>query len=136
MNEIINRQKVRRNLNVDNDDFLLVSVGELSARKNHIVVLRALNQIRYSHPKMSDKFKYIIVGQGDLEKEYGEYIDSHGLNNNVKLLGYRSDISELLQASDLFVFPSLQEGLPVALMEAMASGIPTICSRIRVSPQK
>ena len=49
----------------------------------------------------------------------------------LKLVGYKSDIADLLHASDLFVFPSFQEGLPVALMEAMASGIPVVCSEVR-----
>ena len=54
-----------------------------------------------------------------------------GIRDRLKLAGFRKDIAELHKAADIFVFPSLQEGLPVALMEAMASGLPIVASRIR-----
>ena len=62
--------------------------------------------------------RYTVFGKG-------------GLEDHVKLLGFRTDVAELCQAADVFVFPSKQEGLPVALMEAMACGVPVVCSRIR-----
>lgn len=100
---------------------LLISVGELSARKNHQVVVKALNSIN------DNNIYYVIIGKGCLEYEL-KNLDNTG---RLKLLGYRTDVVELLHCSDLFVFPSLQEGLPVALMEAISSGIAVICSRIR-----
>ncbi len=54
-----------------------------------------------------------------------------GVNDRVKLLGHRSDIAELCKSCDIFAFPSFHEGLPVSVMEAMASGLPILCSRIR-----
>lgn len=129
--EMLNRQQLRNSLGVKNEDFLLISVGELSKRKNQIVVLKALYSIKQHSPETATRLKYIIVGQGNLDTTFKDYIESHGLKENVKLLGFRSDISDLLKCSDLFVFPSLQEGLPVALMEAISSGIEVVCSRIR-----
>ena len=99
---------------------LLISVGELSVRKNHKVVVEALQSL-------PDDYWYVIVGKGDLKDEL-EKMDHTG---RLKLLGFRTDIKELLWCSDLFVFPSLQEGLPVALMEAMAAGLPVVASDIR-----
>ncbi len=131
LSELGTRQKLRKELGVKNDDLLLISVGELSERKNQIVVLKALDVIKYTNPELFTKIKYIIVGQGILESRYKEYITSRRLETNVLLLGFRSDIPELLKSSDLFVFPSIQEGLPVALMEAMSSGIDVVCSNIR-----
>ena len=128
---MLNRQQLRNSLGVKNEDFLLISVGELSKRKNQIVVLKALYSIKQHSPETATRLKYIIVGQGNLDTTFKDYIESHGLKENVKLLGFRSDISDLLKCSDLFVFPSLQEGLPVALMEAISSGIEVVCSRIR-----
>lgn len=128
---MINGHKLRRELGILVDDYVLISVGELSERKNQIVVLKALNRVKRSQPEIGNKLKYILVGKGSKEEEYKEFIRTYGLEENVQLLGFRLDIPELLHASDLFVFPSYQEGLPVALMEAMSSGVDVICSRIR-----
>ena len=104
---------------------MLLSIGELSDRKNHEVVIQALKEV--SNPKI----KYFIVGQGPLEQKLVNLVETLGLTKQVILLGYRTDVSELCQAADLFVFPSHQEGLPVALMEAIACKTPVICSNIR-----
>lgn len=117
---LIKRQEKRTEIGVPIGAIILISVGELSVRKNHRVVVEALQ-------KLMDDYYYVIVGKGDLKNEL-ESIDKTG---RLKLLGYRTDIVDLLHASDLFVFPSLQEGLPVAMMEAMAAGLPAVCSRIR-----
>lgn len=104
---------------------MLLSVGELSERKNHEVVIKALGQMK------RDDIKYFIAGQGALEGYLNELIRQNGLCDNVKLLGFRCDVNKLTKAADAFIFPSLQEGLPVALMEAMATGLPVVCSNIR-----
>lgn len=128
---LLKRWEIRSELGIPKAGYLLISVGELSTRKNQIVVLKALNEIRISQPKIFGSIYYILVGQGELKQSYEDYINDHELGEHVKLLGFRSDIPDLLHASELFVFPSIQEGLPVALMEAMASGIDVICSKIR-----
>jgi glycosyltransferase EpsD len=114
------RQKKREEIGIPQEAHLLISVGELSERKNHKVVVDSLQSL-------SDNYWYLIVGKGELKEEL-QHLDKTG---RLKIVGYRNDIKELLWASDLFVFPSLQEGLPVALMEAMAAGLPIVCSRIR-----
>ena len=119
------REKKRAELGLKETDIMLLSVGELSKRKNHEVVICAL------HGMKNPDVKYLICGMGELEGCLKKTIKELGLENQVNLLGYRTDISELMQTADIFVFPSLQEGLPVALMEAMASGLPCIVSRIR-----
>lgn len=119
------REKKRAELGLKETDSMILSVGELSKRKNHEVVIRALHELDDSD------VKYFICGMGGLEGYLKKIIKELGLENQVELLGYRTDISGLLQAADIFVFPSLQEGLSVALMEAMASGLPCIAGRIR-----
>lgn len=104
---------------------VLLSVGELNKNKNHIVVLNALS-------KLQDKrFIYLICGRGILKEYLEEKIKELGLNNNVKLLGYRNDITKILKIADLFIFPSKREGLPVSLIEAMAANLPVIASNVR-----
>lgn len=116
---------LRRSISVGKEDKLLLSVGELIRRKNHESVIRALAMLDDS------KLKYRICGRGELESYLQDLIDELHLTDRVQLLGYRNDISELCECADLFVFPSFQEGLPVALMEAIASKVPVICSDIR-----
>lgn len=115
----------RKELNINNDDIALLSVGELTKRKNHLAVIEAIKQIN------DVNLKYFICGTGPLKKKILKKINKYHLDNQVFLLGFRKDIVDICNACDLFVFPSLQEGLPVALMEAMACGMPVICSNIR-----
>ena len=118
-------QRKRAELGISDEDILFLSVGELSKRKNHQVVLDALANLQLPN------VKYLICGEGELREYLTQQIERLHLKEQVQLLGYRRDVAELCQAADLFVFPSRQEGLPVALMEAIASRTPVICSRIR-----
>ena len=126
-NTLTNEEKltIRRSLGIKDNEKMLLSVGELIPRKDHETAIRAIH-------KLNDKrIKYFICGQGALHDHLQTLINDLGLSDNVKLLGFRTDISELCCCADLFVFPSRQEGLPVALMEAIASKTPVICSDIR-----
>lgn len=107
------------------DATIFVSVGELIKRKNHIAAIKA-----FSKACIPNSF-YLICGIGELEEYLKEEIEKQGLTGRVILLGYRLDAKEIMKASDVFLFPSFQEGLPVALMEAMACGKPCLASRIR-----
>ncbi len=115
----------RKELNLSGNDIMLLSVGELSARKNHEIVIRALGKIN------NLRLHYFIAGTGELKEAYTNLVKELNLDKNIHFLGYRTDISELCHAADLYIFPSVQEGLPVALMEAIASRTPVICSDIR-----
>lgn len=119
------KKRVYSQLGIGSSDKMIVSVGELSRRKNHEVVIRALGKMQNS------SFHYFICGTGSLEDKLKRIAAELGISDNIHFLGFRKDIFELLKASDLFVFPSLQEGLPVALMEAMACRCNIVCSRIR-----
>ena len=121
----INRNEKRAELHFSGDDFVFMSTGQLSVRKNHEVIIRSLDKIH------NPKVKYLVVGFGELENSLKILVNELGLNNRVVFAGYRSDVKELLHAVDAYVFPSLQEGLPVSLMEAMAVGLPVVCSKIR-----
>lgn len=120
------REAVRAALGIAPDAVFILSVGELIARKNYDVAIDALSAL---DPRL--KVDFCIAGIGDKEDELRQHIRDKGLAGKVRLLGFRDDIPDLLHAADVFFFPSLQEGLPVAVMEAMACGLPIVCSRIR-----
>ncbi|MPQ33289.1 glycosyltransferase family 1 protein [Clostridium estertheticum] len=119
----IDRREKRKELGISDNQIALISVGELSKRKNHEVIIRALAKL--NNPNTI----YFICGQGVLD----EYLKDRAkeLKVDVRFLGFRKDVFEIFAATDLFVFPSLQEGLPVALMEAMSIGLSVVCSKIR-----
>lgn len=118
---VVDQQKIKNELNIPINNKVIISVGELSKRKNHEIVIKAL--------KDKKNITYIICGQGDLKDYLNDLAKQY--NVDLRLLGFRSDRIELMKISDIFVFPSLQEGLPVALMEAMACELPCIVSNIR-----
>ncbi len=119
------RESVRRSLGIGKDEKMLLSVGELNRNKNHENVIRALNELH------NPVYRYYICGQGILEQELKGLTQKMNLEDQVIFLGYREDIADIYQAADLFIFPSLREGMPMALMEAMAVKTPVICSDIR-----
>ena len=119
------RHNIRAEMGVPDDALLLCSVGELNENKNHALVIKALAQL--DNPNIH----YCIAGMGAYREKLEVLSQELGVARCVHLLGYRSDINELYKSSDIFCFPSLREGLPVALMEAMASGLPCLASRIR-----
>lgn len=119
------RQALREECGIGADEKIVLSVGELSARKNQKVIIKAL-----TCPGM-ERVHYVIAGEGALRQELESYAAELRVRDRLHLLGFRSDIAELLKSSDVFAFPSYQEGLPVSVMEAMAVGVPVVASRIR-----
>lgn len=119
----VNKKAKREELGIPEDAKLLLSVGELNENKNHETVIRAIADMRDTY--------YIVAGGGSRKEKLLSIIEELGLTDRVKLLGRRDDIAELCSAADVFVFPSFREGLSVALMEAMACGLPCAVSKIR-----
>ena len=97
---------------------MIISVGELNDNKNHEIIIRAIARI--------PKVKYVIVGKGNLETHLLELTAELNVSDRVILTGYRTDIKELLIASDCFAFPSKREGLGIAALEGMSVGLPVI----------
>lgn len=119
------RKEKRLELDIQKEDIVLVSAGELNINKNNRVIIEALAKIK------NDKVHYFICGQGELEKELRTLAENKGVKKQIHFLGYRTDMKELLLAADVFVMPSIREGLSRSIMEAMASGLPCLVSRIR-----
>ena len=124
----VDRQLKRISLVVENDDFLLLSVGELSSRKNQRIVIEALHIIQ--EKGCIGNIVYLIAGTGQLKEEYELLIKKYGLEKHIKLLGFRTDVEELCNTVDCFVHPSIREGLGIAPLEAMAAGLPLISASI------
>ena len=121
--EKFDRVAKRQKLGIKEDDFFVLSVGELNQNKNQEVIVRAIAKLN------NPKIHYFIAGKGD-KADYLQELAKQ-LNVNMHLLGYRTDIVELLNAADVYAFPSYREGLSVALMEAMSAGLPCVVSKIR-----
>lgn len=121
----VNREKKREELGIKNDDIMILSVGELNANKNHRVVIDALAKLHNSH------IHYCIAGEGVFRNILKKKASK--LNERVQLLGYRIDIVQLMQSADIFVFPSKREGLGLAAIEAMATGLPLVVADNRGS---
>lgn len=124
-NTSINISDKVNELNLDIDKRVLLSIGELNKNKNHKIVINALKELD------TKGFYYLICGKGPEKDNLIKLINDLNLNENVKLLGYRNDINEILQLADIYIHPSFREGLPVSVMEAMASSLPVLCSNIR-----
>ena len=127
LHQTIDITKKKKELGLPLNKKILLSSGELIKRKNHETVIRALAQLKNKF----DDFHYIICGHGVLNDYLHTPAKQLDIADRVTFLGYRNDIFEIYQIADLFVFPSFQEGLPMALLEAMASGLPVVCSNIR-----
>lgn len=121
----VNRSSMRKEFGLNDDDYVILSVGQLSKRKNHEVIIKALSKIE------DNNVKYLLCGFGELEDYLKQLAKNLGVEDRIIFAGYRKNVYEILQIVDCFAFPSLQEGLPVSLMEAMAAGVPVVCSRIR-----
>lgn len=104
---------------------VILDVGELSRRKNHHLLVEMMAELR------DLDLICIIGGTGPEKSSLEAFIHEKGLEQRVFLPGYIDDVKQFLSAGDGFVFPSYQEGLPVAMMEAMAAGLPVVASRIR-----
>lgn len=119
------RIQFRHSIGVPEDAVVLLSVGELNDNKNHQVIIKAMSRLGEIN-----NLHYVIAGEGPNAERLKAQAKELGLSGRVHLLGYRTDIPELNKASDIFCFPSRREGLGLAALEAMASGVPLVTSNV------
>lgn len=122
--EALRKQK-RDELGLAEENVVLMSVGELNKNKNHEVVIRAMAQLK------DKNVHYVIAGRGALKVHLEALAEELGVGKQLHLLGFRTDVRDLFKTADVFAHPSFREGLSVAVMEAMASALPIICTSIR-----
>ncbi len=123
--EKADRAAKRKELGVAENTRLILTVGELIKRKNYATALNAFKKAELEDAVL------LICGHGIQEENLKRQAKELGIADRVIFTGYRHDIYEIMKASDVFFFPSYQEGLSAALMEAMAAGLPVVCSKIR-----
>ncbi|MDQ1000332.1 glycosyltransferase EpsD [Neobacillus niacini] len=121
------KQKLRKKYGYNDSDFILIYVGELSYRKHQDLLIDTVGELNNKIPNL----KLLLVGEGPLQLQYQQRVNKLGLNDNVEFLGFRNDISNLMSLSDMAVSSSRQEGLPVNIMESMATGLPVIVTDCR-----
>jgi glycosyltransferase involved in cell wall biosynthesis len=123
--------QVRDSLGCSDDEFLICAVGNLYPVKGHCYLIRAIARLLPQHPNL----RLVIAGRGGEQAALEQLISELHLQDHVSLLGFRNDVKEILLASDLFVMPSLSEGLPLSLLEAMAAKRPVVVTDVGGMPQ-
>lgn len=121
------RKTLRKEYDISPEDFVMIYVAELSPRKNQSMLIKVMRELQKDYPQA----KLLLVGKGDLHDQYQAEINEYNLADKIHLLGYRSDVDKLMQLSDIAVSSSRQEGLPVNVMEAMATGLPLVVTACR-----
>lgn len=126
---------IREELGLSQDEVLLVAVGNLDTRKGHILLLQALQQLRAAG--LRTRWRLAIAGGrgGDQRERLEAFAREHGFQDRLHLLTQREDIPDLLAAAEVFAMPSLWEGLPLALLEAMLAGKAIVASRVSGIPE-
>lgn len=123
----IDRSKIRHELGLKDDDFVVIMIAEFNKNKNHKQMIDAVEILK----KRNIEIRVLCLDDGVLFDEISEYINSKGLNENVKLLGFRKNVNEIICASDVGILMSYREGLPRNIMEIMACKKPVIGTNIR-----
>jgi len=117
------RNKIRSKLEL-NDKFVIGHIGRFNIQKNHAFVIDVFKEVL----NLNKNAVLLLIGEGSLKQEMKDKVLNLGLEDKVIFTGIRPDIQELLQAMDVFLFPSLYEGLPVTIIEAQAAGLKIIAS--------
>jgi glycosyltransferase involved in cell wall biosynthesis len=123
--------KIRESLGIGEDSCVALVVAILKVQKGHKYLIDAAAELIPEYPKLH----FLLAGDGILREELVAHTNTLGIQNHVHFLGNRKEIPELLAGSDYFVLPSLWEGLPLALIEAMASGLPIVATNVSGSKQ-
>lgn len=117
------KNELRRDLGYSENDFIITVVAELNKNKNQIMLIRVVPKLKL----IISELKILLIGKETLPA-VREFVEKEGLSDTVQFLGYRYDVEKLTMISDIAFSASFREGLPVNIIEAMACGIPVVCS--------
>lgn len=119
------RTMKRNEIGLSEHDIAIISAGDLVVRKNYMTAIKAVANTK------NTRLHYLICGKGPEDGSLKVLAKKMGVEKQIHFLGFRTDVKELMAASDIFLFTTLQEGMPRSMMEAMACGLPCIASKIR-----
>ncbi|AKJ29890.1 glycosyl transferase [Caldimonas brevitalea] len=125
------RAEARRTLGIGPDELVVGAVGRLVALKNHRLLIAQLPALLQAHPQL----RLVLIGSGPLEEELREEARKLGVTHKVLFAGQRSDVAQLTPAFDVFAMPSLTEGVSIALLEACATRLPIVATRVGGNPE-
>lgn len=121
------KSKLREEYGYKADDYIVICVAEFIHRKNHRFIIDAADELLKTIPQT----KLLLAGKGEQLENCKKLVEDKGITNQVEFLGYRNDIDKLCSISDVLISASYQEGLPINVIEAMACGLPVVCTAIR-----
>lgn len=124
-------EQLRKSFGFDTNSKMIGTVASLTEEKGHLYLLKAAKEILFIHPEA----RFLIVGDGVQRRQLEEKVSELGLLGKVIFTGSRRDIPEILSTLDMFVLPSLKEGLPMALLEAMAARLPVVATNVGAVPK-
>lgn len=120
----------------DIDQHIIIgSVGRMAAIKDHLTLVRAFILLIQQHPLLRETARLVIVGDGPCRENCSQLLAEAGLSDYAYLMGERNDVAELMRAMDIFVLPSLGEGISNTILEAMATGLPVLATQVGGNPE-
>jgi len=125
------RKKIREELGINEKQLLLISVGRLVEAKGYPFLIKAMYKLKEKYSELT----LIILGEGEDRKKIEGQTKNLKLENNVLLLGRKDNVADYLNAADIFVLASLWEGMPIAILEAMACGLPVVATKVSGIPE-
>lgn len=125
------RKRLRRELGIKEHEILLGTVGRMEKQKNQLFLLQVLNDV----VKKDQKYRLLLIGSGSMEAELRAFVKAHDLSDHVIFLGNVPNVNDYMSAMDLFVLPSLYEGLGIVLIEAQATGLNCITTQGTVAAE-
>jgi len=125
------RLRARRSLGFNDDDLVLIMVARFHPGKGHSVLISAMGELLNMHPNL----RLICLGEGEGESDVRRACDEFGVTARVRLAGFQPNVSEWLAAADINVLPSFYEGFPLTVLEAMASGLPSVATNVGGIPE-
>ena len=130
-NRSFNRSEVRKMFDIPTNSLVIGTIGRLSVEKGHAFLIGVIGKLIRDFPHL----RLLIVGDGPLSQSLKQQADQSALNGHVNFMGISNDIPRMLALMDIFVLPSLGEGLPMALLEAMAAKVPVVATRVGDIPK-